>query len=144
VLWESSLVLSVALIFATIWRWGAIELRGHLEVLPLTIAGLVWVAQSTRALAWLGLSVALDVIDQRNWPATFAISSATLALALIFAGGNLGEGPSYWGNVFSVFLGTTAFFILLLWFELSTWIAISITEERDLAAAIRFAGVMPG
>ena len=28
-LWESSLVLSVALIFATIWRWGAIELRGH-------------------------------------------------------------------------------------------------------------------
>jgi hypothetical protein len=139
VFWELSLVISGALIFAAIWRWGAIELRGHLEVLPLTIAGLVWVTLSIRALAWLGFSIALDVIDQHNWP---AISSATLALAFIFAGGNVGEGPSYWNNVFSVLAGTTAFFVLLLSFELGTRISISVTEERDLASGIRFGALV--
>src|SRR5436309_3202200 len=93
---------SVALIGGALRNWGAAEVRGHGgEVFFLTLLGVIWLIVSAHLFPWFGLCIADDVIERRNLAALLALSGATLAIATIYAAGNLGEGPSYWGNIFS-------------------------------------------
>ena len=134
---------SLLLIASGLWRFGAVEVRGHLDqVFWLSLVGLGWLLVFSRLFSWLGLSNADDVVERRN-PAAFAgICGGILALALIYVGGSLGEGPSYWNNIFSAGLGTFGF--ILLWFllELFGRVSNSIAEERDLASGIRLGGFL--
>src|SRR5437764_739428 len=91
---------SAVLIAAAIWRWGAVEVRGHPgEVFLLTLVGIIWLMVSLHLVRWLGVDVADDVIERRNPAALIALWCATFGMATIYAGGNLGEGPSYWSNI---------------------------------------------
>jgi hypothetical protein len=133
---------SVALVSLGLWFWGAIEVRGHLgEVLPLTLLGLVWLGLARALFPWLGLSIAHDVIERRNPAALVASAAATVAIAIIYAGGSLGEGPSYWNNFFSAGLATIGFFLAWVAIEVGGGISRSVCEERDLASGIRFSGL---
>ena len=134
---------SLLLIASGLWRWGAVEVRGHLDqVFWLSSLGLIGLLVFSRLFSWLGLSIAHDVIERRNPAALAGLFGGILALALIYVGGSLGEGPSYWNNIFSAGLGTFGFF--LLWFLLESFgrISNSIAEERDLASGIRLCGFL--
>ena len=132
---------SVALIAGALWKWGAVEVRGHSgEVFFLTFLGIIWLIVSLHIFPWFGLCIADDVIERRNLAALIALLGATLAVATLYAAGNLGEGPSYWNNIFSAALGTTGFFGLWFVLELGGHVSVSIAEERDLASGVRFGG----
>jgi hypothetical protein len=134
---------SVLLIASGLWRWGAVEVRGHLDqVFWLSLLGLLWLFVFSRLFSWLGLSIADDAIERRNPAALAGLCGGILALALIYTGGSLGEGPSYWNNIFSAGLGTLGF--LLLWFllEILGHVSASIAEERDFASGIRVGGFL--
>jgi len=134
---------SLLLIASGLWRFGAVEVRGHLDqVFWLSLVGLVWLFVFSRLFSWLGLSIADDVIERRNPAALAGLCGAILALALIYVGGSLGEGPSYWNNIFSAGLGTLVFFLLWFLLELFGRGSDSIAEERDLASGIRLCGFL--
>ena len=126
---------SLALIAAALWLWGAVEVRGEFgEVFGLTFFGFFWIAILSLLFPWLGLSIEQDIGASRNPAALVALFGAVLALATIYAAGSLGEGPSYWNNIFSAALGTAAFFALWLVLELGGRMSASIAEERDLGS----------
>ncbi len=93
-------------------------------------------------LQWLGISIPQDVIEQDNRAASLVVTSAIIAVALIYAGANTGTGPSLWNNVFCVLLGTAGFALSWLYLELSTKVSIAVTEDRDPASAIRLGGFL--
>jgi hypothetical protein len=132
---------SLMMVACALHFWGAAEIRAEpREVCFLTLvcAGWLWVA--TRLFMFLGLSYWDDVLGQKNISALIALCGAITALTIIYAGGSIGEGPSYSNNAFSVGLATAAFFALWFLIELGAKISVSITEERDLASGLRFCG----
>jgi len=132
---------SLALIAAALWLWGAVEVRGEFgEGFGLTFFGFFWIAILSLLFPWLGLSIEQDIGASHKPAALVALFGAVLALATIYAAGSLGEGPSYWNNIFSAALGTAAFFALWLVLELGGRMSASIAEERDLGSGIRFCG----
>jgi len=134
---------SLALVAGALWKWGAVEVRGHFdEVFFLTFLGVIWLIASLHIFPWFGLCIADDVIERCNFAALIALSGATLAIATIYAAGNLGEGPSYWNNIFSVAIGSIGFFVLWFIFEIGGRVSVSIAEERDLASGVRFGGLL--
>ena len=120
--------------------WGAVEVRTDGgENLFVTFFGLIWLVISRFLFFWFGLSVRDDVVAGGNPAALFAFCGGWIAMAFIYVGGSVGEGPSYSENVFSCGLGAAAFFALWLVLELGARVSVSITEERDLASGLRLA-----
>src|SRR6266550_459722 len=75
---------SVALIAGALWKWGAVEVRGHSgEVFFLTFLGIIWLIVSLHLFPWFGLCIADDVIERRNLAALIALLGATLAVATL-------------------------------------------------------------
>src|SRR6476620_330559 len=115
--------------------WGAEEVRTNPgEVIFLTVVGFVWVLLMTKTFPWIGLSFRDDVVDRNNVAALIAICGAITASAVIYLGGSLGEGPSYFNNLFSAGLGILGFLVLWILLELSARVSSGITEERDIAS----------
>jgi hypothetical protein len=136
-------IASLALIAAALWCWGAVEVRGQVgEVFFLTFLGCIWLIVSYALFPWLGLSVADDAIERRNPAALVAHGGAGVSVAITFAAGNLGEGPSYWNNIFSAALGTGGLFALWFLLEIAGKVSISIAEERDPASGLRLGGFL--
>ncbi len=128
------------LIVVALQKWGAAEIRAEPEeVVFLTGAGLVWLFLATKLFAWLGLSVRDDVAERRNIAALVALCGAIIAAALLYAGGSIGEGPSFFNNVFSVGLAASVWFTLWILLELGAKLSRSIAEDRDFASGIRLA-----
>lgn len=123
--------------------WGAAEIRADSgEVLLLTVAGAIWLMVTINLFSWLGLSLVDDAIERRNVAALVSICGATVAVTLLYLGGSVGEGPSYWDNFFSVALGTAGWFGLWILLELGGKVSVSIVEERDLASGLRMGGFL--
>jgi uncharacterized membrane protein YjfL (UPF0719 family) len=123
--------------------WGAAEVRADPgEVFFLTLGGAIWLVFATWLFSWLGLSFRDDAVDRKNVAALTALCGAVLAISLIYAGGSLGEGPSYLENFFPAALGTGSLLILWIIFELGGRVSISIGEERDLASGMRMCGIL--
>jgi uncharacterized membrane protein YjfL (UPF0719 family) len=140
-----SVALSVILIASGLWRWGAVEVRGHWkEVCFLSFFGTVWIFAFMGLFSWFGLSMTDDAIDRGNPAALIALCGATFSVAIIYVAGNLGEGPEYWNNFFSAALGTISFFTVWFIVELCTRVSCSIAEDRDLASGIRHCGFLLG
>jgi hypothetical protein len=123
--------------------WGAAEIRAEAgEVILLTGVGGAILAMATKLFAWLGLSYRDDVADGNNGAALVALCGAVVAAAIIYAGGSVGEGPSYADNVFSAGLGAAGWFLLWLVLEIGGGVSRSITEDRDLGSGIRLWGFL--
>ena len=101
-------------------------------MLFLNFVGTAWLFLATLLFPWLGLSISDDVIERRNPGALVALCGALLGLALIYAGGNLGEGSSYWNNIFSAALGTIGFFVSWFLLEWMGHFSQSIAENGIL------------
>ena len=137
------IVVSLALIAIALHLWGAAEVRASTgEVFFLTFVGAIWLAVASKLFAWLGLSLRDDVLDRSNTAALVAYCGGFMAVAMIYTGGSLGEGPSYWNNFFSAGFGTVAFFVLWVLLELGAKVSVSIAEERDLASGLRLGGFL--
>jgi hypothetical protein len=137
------LIASLAMIATTLRLWGAAAVRAELnEILFLTLAGLIWLLLTAGLFPWFGLSLRDDVVERGNVGALVALCGALLGMGFIYAGGGLGEGPSYSSNFFCAGLGTAGWFVLWLLLELGGKVSRSIAEERDLASGIRLAGLL--
>jgi hypothetical protein len=126
-----------------LYFWGAAEIRATFgEIIFLSIGCAVWLALATKLFAWFGLGLFEDAIDRKNDAALTALCGAIISAAILYAGGSVGEGPSYMNNVFSAGTATLAFFGLWVVLEIGANISFSIVEERDAASGIRFAGFL--
>lgn len=128
-------------IFFALHKWGAAEVRTSVEdILFLTGLGAIWLVISKGLFAWMGVGSRDDAVERRNPAALVAICGGIISVALIYAGGQLGEGPSYWNNIFSAGLGTAGLFLLWMLLELGSHVSVSITEERNFASGLRLCG----
>ena len=138
-------VLSLIIVALALSAWGAAEVRGNTgEVSFLTFVGVVWLIFAIKLFAWLGLSFRDDVVERRNIAALVSLCGAIMAVGTLYAGGSLGEGPSYWDNIFSAGLATAVWLVLWILLELGAKVSISIAEERDLASGLRMCGFLLG
>jgi uncharacterized membrane protein YjfL (UPF0719 family) len=134
---------SLALIAVALHLWGAAEVRASYGIVVLlSCVGGVWLIFATKLFAWLGISCRDDLIERNNRAALVALCGAVPAAAIIYAGGSLGEGPSYSNNFFSAGLGTVGFLALWVLLEIGGGVSTSIAEERDLASGIRLCGFL--
>ena len=140
---QLSVIASLVLIATAIWFWGANEVRGNATaVFCLTLIGGVYLMLANKIFPWLGLDIRDDAVERRNPAATIALAGALLSVAVIYAAGNLGEGPSYLENFFSAALGIGGLLVAWLVLECGAHVSVSIAEERDLASGIRFGGFL--
>jgi len=134
---------AATLIVIALHLWGAAEIRNNpAEQFFLAIVGVFWVVLTPKLFGWLGLSYHDDVIGRRNPAALLAICGALIGLAILYAGGSIGEGPSYSNNVFSVGLATAGWLGLWVSLEIFGDVSRSITEERDAASGLRLGGFL--
>ncbi len=119
------------------------DVRNAVQYLILyTAMGSVWVLAAMCFLPLLGLSYRDDAVERRNPAAALVMLCAMAALSAIYAGANIGDGPGWWVVVFSSFIGTAAWFVLL-WAVLAfSGAGEGITVGRDFALAIRLGGWM--
>jgi len=136
-------VASLLLIAVGLHLWGSVEIRANSdEVLFLTCVAGAWILLATKLFAWLGLSFRDDVIERKNTAALVGLCGAVMSVAVVYAGGSFGEGPSYLNNLFAVGLATTGLFLFWILLEIAGKTSISIAEERDLASGIRLCGFL--
>src|SRR4051794_19947603 len=78
--------------------------------------GLAWIRCALWAIPYFGISLRDDVVERSNPGAVYAMAGAVIGLMFCYAGGNIGQGPSWIVVVISAGLATFAFFTL--WFFL--------------------------
>jgi len=134
---------SLIMVAVALHLWGAAEVRANAtDAFFLTFVGAVWLVLATKLFSWLGLSFRDDAVERRNIAALTALCGAVPAVAFTYIGGSLGEGPSYWNNVFSASLGTVGLLGVWLLLELGAKVSVSIAEERDFASGLRMCGFL--
>jgi hypothetical protein len=136
---------ALAYLWSVLATLAAVEVRtdGRYQFLFVAM-GATWVFLLPRLLTFIGVSYRDDALERRNPSATTAIAGTILGLALLFAGSNMGEGPSIWNTVASALAATAALFAAVLVLALSTSLGESIAVERDRATGVRFAGWIAG
>lgn len=134
---------SLIMVAVALHLWGAAEIRADAgEVFYLTAMGTVWLILATLLFSWLGLSLRNDVTERKNMAALVALCGAIIGVSFIYAGGSIGEGPSYWNNIFSAGLGTAGLLVFWILLEVGARVSRSIAEERDLASGLRLGGFL--
>jgi hypothetical protein len=134
---------SLLFVALALHNWGATEIRKDFgEVIFLTVGGIVWLALATKLCAWFGVSLLDDAIERKNGAALVALCGAVLSAAVVYAGGSVGEGPSYENNVFSFGLAGAGLIVFWILLEIGSSISRSIVEDRDPASGIRLAGFL--
>jgi hypothetical protein len=130
-----------AFIFVALVLWADPEVRTRfLYIVILSGLGLGWMGIATAMFRWLGLSLRDDAVDRNNPAARAAWCGGLIGVTLIYAGGNIGEGPSLWNNVYSAGLGI--FCLGTLWLVLAQFFGASnsVGVDRDLASGLRLGG----
>jgi hypothetical protein len=79
-----------------------------------------------------------DAIHLNNKAALAAITGEFFALAFIYAGANVGDGPGWWCVLFAGSLGVSAWVVLGFIINYCTGIFERITVERNIGCGIRF------
>ena len=136
---------ALVLLWIVLANFAAVEVRtdGRYQFLFVAMGG-IWVFLLPRMLSIIGVSYRDDALERRNTAAAIAIAGTVLGLALLFAGSNMGEGPSIWNTVATAFAATAALFVIVLVLAFSTSLGDSIAIERDEPTGVRFAGLVMG
>jgi len=142
--WKTALQWSqlqaLAVVFVILELWSASDVRDDKRYLFMyTAIGGAWIGSAMLFLPLFGLSAGDDVVERRNPAVAIALFGLTFAVALAYAGGNIGDGPGWWVVFFSSGVATGAL-ALLVFASLSLGGAgESLTVERDVASGVRFA-----
>jgi hypothetical protein len=138
-------LIATLLVFAVLQTLAAHDVRDDWRYLAMyTILGAAWTSAALTLVPALGVSTIHDVYERSNPAAAWAIAGAIVALAVAFAGGNVGDGPGWWVVIFAALLSTVTLFLLWTAFEHWTAVSDSITVDRDEASGIRLAGFLLG
>lgn len=134
---------ALAVLFFVLRRWADDEVRNDARYITLLmLLGGAWMSLVSMVSHWLGVSLRQDAVERRNPAATIAWCGTMLGVISLYSGGNVGEGPSLWNNVFSAGLGTVTLLAFWLVLEATGRIAHSITIDRDVASGLRLGGFM--
>lgn len=128
-----------------VWSWADPQIRDNSGyVLLVFLMGAACLTIAGALLPWLGISLRDDAFERRNSAAVIALSGAAFGVMVTYSAANVGTGPSFWNNVFSSLLATGT--LLLIWLVLAVagGAAASVTEERDLASALRLGALLIG
>jgi uncharacterized membrane protein YjfL (UPF0719 family) len=136
---------ALSLYFFVTWHWSASEIaHGKAYTWLVMFMGTAWLFLCLRLFPWMSLSLREDVAERGNNAATAALCGALLGSACLFSGAQVGEGPSFWNNVFTVALAGAVWFGAWLILEQLTHLSRSITEDRNLAAGVRLGAYLLG
>jgi hypothetical protein len=132
----------LAIVAAVIWNCAdPAQVAGQVDYLILFLAGAAaWFWLTIAAVSALGIHPRYDVVEGGNRAAAISIAGAALATALIYAGGNIGAGPTIWTTLAPVAVASLALCVLWLVVETSALVSDAITIDRDQASGIRIAG----
>jgi len=104
--------------------------------------GLMWVWLIGWMLPLFGMSPWDDGLERANPAAGMVSCGAILGAMAIYAGGNVGGGPTIWTTIFPAFVATVAWMLLWLFLELVTRSSDQIAIDRDFAGGFRLAGFL--
>jgi uncharacterized membrane protein YjfL (UPF0719 family) len=102
--------------------------------------GVAWMWLIGGALPLFGISPRDDALERRNPAAAIVVAGALLGAMAIYAQSNIGSGPTIWTTIAPAFVATAVWLAAWLVVELCTRISESITVDRDVASACRYAG----
>jgi uncharacterized membrane protein YjfL (UPF0719 family) len=136
-------VLCLLLLWPVLLYLAAADVRNDLEYLFLfLVVGGAWMSGMTLLMPLLGLSVRDDAIEAGNGAAAVVVCGALLGVTLVFAGANIGEGPTIWTTIQPAFAATVVFLLTWLAVESTVHPSEAITLDRDMASALRLAGLL--
>src|SRR5262245_46555779 len=134
--------LCVAIVALVVWNLAdPTSVSGHVDYFILFLSGAAcWFSLTVGAVSGLGIHFRYDVVEAGNRAAAIAIAGTALATTLIYAGGNIGAGPTIWTTLLPASVASAT--LLMLWFLIETFAGVSdsITIDRDQASGIRIAG----
>ena len=111
---------------------------GRLDyTLLFTAGGIAWMFLGASAFALLGVDPRDDALERNNDAATIAVAGGMAGIVLLYAGSNVGNGPTIWTTLLPAVVAALA--LLAAWgmLEALTDTAEAITVERDVATGVR-------
>ncbi|MBX3461148.1 MAG: hypothetical protein KF696_14475 [Planctomycetes bacterium] len=139
-------IVNAGLLFMILKLWSSFDVRDSAPYLAqYWFMGAAFAAVAGIIISPLmGISHRDDVCERSNPAAAFAWLGVVAGFTIAYAGSNIGDGPGWWVVVFCTFVAYG--FLLAVWFafELAFHIAELVTVERDVAAGMRFGGLMLG
>jgi uncharacterized membrane protein YjfL (UPF0719 family) len=132
----------LAIVATVIWNWAdPAQVARHVDYLILFLAGAAaWFWLTLGAVSVLGIHPRYELVENGNWAAAISIAGATLATAMIYAGGNIGAGPTIWTTIVPAAVASLTLCVLWFLVETCTLVSDAITIDRDKASGIRVAG----
>lgn len=136
-------LLALLLLFLVLRTAASSDVRDSATYLTFyMVMGAAWIGTAALWMGIVGISPRDDVAERGNPAAAYAIAGGVLAIALCFAGGNIGDGPGWWVVVFSAALSTGVLYLLWIFLEDRTSVSDAVTIDRDAASGIRLAGFL--
>jgi hypothetical protein len=136
-------LIALLLLFVILRTCAADDVRhDHRYLAMYSVMGMAWVGLGVFVPAALGISFRHDALGRANQPAAWVYGGWILALALAFAGGNIGNGPGWWVVIFSALLATGALIAIAFAWELLTAVHDAVTIDRDVATGLRTGGLL--
>jgi hypothetical protein len=135
-------VICLAFVAIVIWNWAdPVAVSGHIDYVILFVAGAgAWFWLTVVSLVALGIHFRYDVAVNGNSAAAISVAGAALATTFIYAGGNLGAGPTIWTTILPAAVGSLTLWALWFLIEVTAGVSDAITIDRDRASGIRIAG----
>jgi hypothetical protein len=132
----------LTIVAAIIWNWAdPAQVSGHIDYLILFLAGAAaWFSLTVLAVTALGIHFRYDAVEAGNRAAAISIAGAGLATSLIYAGGNIGAGPTIWTTILPAAAASLALGILWFIVDAIAHAGDAVTIDRDTASGIRIAG----
>jgi hypothetical protein len=137
-------ILAWAMLGFVLTQWAdAKYVVGQLDYqLMFFVGGMMWLWIIGKALPILGVDAYGDAIERGNASAAAAVCGAMLGAMAIYAGSNVGSGPTIWTTITPAFVATAAWLAIWLLVEVIARPSESIAIDRDLAGCIRHAGFL--
>ena len=130
------------LIVLTLWS-DPLYVAGHFDYTLLFVLVVIsWIFGIAGVAGLLGIGLLDDVLTRNNRAALHAMTGAVLGGMSIYAGGNVGGGPTIWTTLAPAFIATVAWVALWVAVEVGSHIADAITIDRDTAAGVRQGGYL--
>ncbi len=93
-------------------------------------------------MAILGISWRDDALERKNPAAVDVTIGAILGSTFLFAGSNIGEGPTIWTTLGPAALALLVWLLLWALLQSLTRIAEAVTVERDLSSGLRLSAML--
>lgn len=133
----------LALLFAGLKRFASHDVRDDgVYLFFYLMLGAAWLSLAHYAVGCLGLNLRDDWLERRNPAAAVAGCGLFVGITCAFAGANFGDGPGWWVVVFSGTLSTGALLACWWLYDGICGATERIVLERDVGAALRFAGLV--